>query len=781
MKNKWNSDYLLLVLTNLVITVLVVFLVSSQSGVQGIPGSSGLPGSIGPVGPSGSQGIDGEDGDTPYIGSNGNWWIGSSDTGVSTVQTEEDGFNPLDYQTHYERDDQQAIYQDYRELNPVISTADLTYAQLLVSQGYVGITTAVEFLAIGDLPTGNFVLMNSIDFSGVSWAPIARFEGVLDGAGFSLLNLTDETLTISDTYRIALFSFIENAEIRNLTIDAFSFAFSSEYFGYYENALFASQVFGTTFSNITIINSDLVSFGDIALLAYYVVGTVFYDITIQGSTILGNYNVGGIVSDAEMSTFIGVVIDDSFLTIQGYNGGLVVGNSFMTLFDDISILNSMTMVSKSSGNTNYTNENIAIGFGNIELTIINDVDLDNSTIEVLDQGAQEGYYFYNLGGVVGYGRDVSLSNVVINDSDNAVVLFPEFEIVVNHPVIEYVGGVAGHLNGYVLLNIVNRATVDVLFFLDSQHETIEAVAGVLGYSAGQGYFYNVINEGMVYGSHDVGGVLGGVGYIQAIGHITMIQVANVGLIIGSENVGGIIGSIDGFTNLIIKHAFQHGDVFGAYNVGGLAGYLSGAIQDIVVDIQFVVVRGGVFGIDSVGGLAGGIYSEFYNPSTGTFTFSNIIVDNYVQSMLLGARIEEYVVIEFMPYYDGSYYFPNQIGLVFGYVFPTLNLSKIFVVQYEVMTPIFDLSSLETDTFEEEVVSGYYQPIFNRFVGEIFVTRTTNGWFNASILNQLFPSTFWTKTSTGFYLNDLANEPAILLGADEYHFVFKAYIFNLLEV
>lgn len=34
-------------------------------------------------GEKGNNGINGKDGDTPYIGENGNWWIGDTDTGVS--------------------------------------------------------------------------------------------------------------------------------------------------------------------------------------------------------------------------------------------------------------------------------------------------------------------------------------------------------------------------------------------------------------------------------------------------------------------------------------------------------------------------------------------------------------------------------------------------------------------------------------------------------------------------------------------------------------------------
>lgn len=59
------------------------------NGSQGIPGSKGDRGEPGPAGSNGQdgsqgpQGEKGEDGLTPYIGENGNWWIGERDTGIS--------------------------------------------------------------------------------------------------------------------------------------------------------------------------------------------------------------------------------------------------------------------------------------------------------------------------------------------------------------------------------------------------------------------------------------------------------------------------------------------------------------------------------------------------------------------------------------------------------------------------------------------------------------------------------------------------------------------------
>ena len=62
--------------------ILVLFGAFALTGCNSQPvvGPQGEQGEIGPQGP---QGDPGKDGKTPYIGSNGNWWIGDEDTGIS--------------------------------------------------------------------------------------------------------------------------------------------------------------------------------------------------------------------------------------------------------------------------------------------------------------------------------------------------------------------------------------------------------------------------------------------------------------------------------------------------------------------------------------------------------------------------------------------------------------------------------------------------------------------------------------------------------------------------
>ena len=56
-----------------------------KDGRDGVDGRDGRDGADGRDGVDGSNGIDGK---TPYIGDNGNWWIGEEDTGVEAESTD---------------------------------------------------------------------------------------------------------------------------------------------------------------------------------------------------------------------------------------------------------------------------------------------------------------------------------------------------------------------------------------------------------------------------------------------------------------------------------------------------------------------------------------------------------------------------------------------------------------------------------------------------------------------------------------------------------------------
>lgn len=65
-----------------------------KDGADGINGKDGIDGKDGTNGQNGS---DGKDGKTPFIGENGNWWIGEIDTGIKAAGTDgKDGINGID-------------------------------------------------------------------------------------------------------------------------------------------------------------------------------------------------------------------------------------------------------------------------------------------------------------------------------------------------------------------------------------------------------------------------------------------------------------------------------------------------------------------------------------------------------------------------------------------------------------------------------------------------------------------------------------------------------------
>lgn len=61
---------------------LIISAISLVPGPAGEQGPSGIQGPAGTDGAQGPPGADGAPGESPFIGENGNWWIGENDTGV---------------------------------------------------------------------------------------------------------------------------------------------------------------------------------------------------------------------------------------------------------------------------------------------------------------------------------------------------------------------------------------------------------------------------------------------------------------------------------------------------------------------------------------------------------------------------------------------------------------------------------------------------------------------------------------------------------------------------
>ena len=83
--NKVIRLFISLISVLLICTVILSSCANAVQGDKGEKGDVGAQGEKGDAGDKGDKGDKGENGKTPYIGDNGNWWIGDLDTGVNAA------------------------------------------------------------------------------------------------------------------------------------------------------------------------------------------------------------------------------------------------------------------------------------------------------------------------------------------------------------------------------------------------------------------------------------------------------------------------------------------------------------------------------------------------------------------------------------------------------------------------------------------------------------------------------------------------------------------------
>ena len=95
--------------------------------------------------------------------------------------------------------------------------------------GYTEIATAEDLIDINNDLSGKYVLKNDINMENIEWKPI-DFSGVLDGNGYSILNLTvnslgentavtyDGNMKTYDTYFSGMFGILTNATVTDLSL-----------------------------------------------------------------------------------------------------------------------------------------------------------------------------------------------------------------------------------------------------------------------------------------------------------------------------------------------------------------------------------------------------------------------------------------------------------------------------------------------------------------------------------------------------------------------------------
>lgn len=115
------------------------------------------------------------------------------------------------------------------ELSEHDTETGILISPMQVQEEFVDIADAAGLLALEENPNGRYRLVADIDMTGVEWKPFP-FHGVLEGQGFTILNLTvsetgesvwetfDGNMKVYDTYFAGLFDELSGGEIRDLNL-----------------------------------------------------------------------------------------------------------------------------------------------------------------------------------------------------------------------------------------------------------------------------------------------------------------------------------------------------------------------------------------------------------------------------------------------------------------------------------------------------------------------------------------------------------------------------------
>jgi hypothetical protein len=269
--------------------------------------------------------------------------------------------------------------------------------------------------------------------------------------------------------------------------------------------------------------------------------------------------------------------------------------------------------------------------------------------------------------------------------------------------IEYIGGVAGYLRNYYLIDVSNGADLIIINPLEDNID-VEDIGGIVGYSSGSGYYNRVVNYGDIEGANGVAGILGGVGALPpSVGIIQFNQVANYGRIFGLSAVGGLIGNLDGSTGVDLNHVINHGVVLGLRNVGGLVGSFVINSQVGQASISNAFVFGQVFGLFSVGGAIGELVS--FDGTHTHLSLENVLVYAEVENMFLGYLDEDFE-INFNPF--------SFLGFHTGTIIGNRNIAALGnnVLSVSVNITKTQISDDGTGLFFllDTTISGYYPTV-----------------------------------------------------------------------
>jgi len=456
---------------------------------------------------------------------------------------------------------------------------------------------------------GYYYFTNDIDFTGVTWNPISKLEGTINGNNKKITNFESSNGGLINSF---------SGTVKDLTIENPNVSNSIINTGVIAN----STTSNTELKNVHVIGGDVLSTeSNVGGLIGSSTGTAL-NITDSSSTanVEGGADVGGIVGGTWTKV---VTITNSYskanVTGNGtYTGGLVgrLGNA---------TVNNCYATGTVTGTEIITGG--LIGYGN-SVTIN-----DSYVKEIIINGKS------NVGGLIGKseGSNIKKSYAkaeVISSEGNAGGLIGNLNrgtIIDSYATGNvtgnmYVGGLIGNLSGanitnsYATGNVLGSGTniggliaysynsaITNCYSIGDITNTGSSVGGLIGYIYGGTVNNSYAKGNIIDGTDRIGGLIG-----QTNGTLTISGSYAEGNVNASGNyVGGLIGQTFGTSTVDNSHAI--GTVNGGDQVGGLIGNSNGTIDNSYA-------TGPVIGNAQVGGLIGSSNSTINNShATGDVT------------------------------------------------------------------------------------------------------------------------------------------------------------------
>lgn len=298
--------------------------------------------------------------------------------------------------------------------------------------------------------------------------------------------------------------------------------------------------------NIFNLNIDRAGESNVGLFGMVGSGSVIQNVTLVGGSITGGFNVSALAGSVQGSAQISN-ITNSASVIGSYNVGGIIGAAASTdqgkpVFE--SLVNTGTVAG--------TAENIENNVGGL--------------IGFLSGGNLSGTS-YNLGGVTGEGYNVgglvgTASDAILGDGTNLIYNRLNVNGAYN------VGGIVGSMTGTTVQNAENSGNVTATGHTDGTYSYHSAHYASGGTTTADVY---IANAGGIAGTASGESTIS---KVQNSGNVSSgTAKENSYTYYTAGNVGGIAGSaVD--TN-ITNATNEENDIRGAHNVGGIAGYFSG--------------------------------------------------------------------------------------------------------------------------------------------------------------------------------------------------------------